>query len=51
MQLAKERLVVFDIGMHTGQDTNYYLRSGYKVIAAEANPILAAENEKNFQRQ
>lgn len=48
MQLAKERLVVFDIGMHTGQDTNYYLRSGYKVIAAEANPILAAENEKKF---
>lgn len=33
--------LVFDIGAHNGCDTAYYLHKGYRVVAVEANPILA----------
>src|ERR1017187_2249171 len=32
--------LVFDVGMHNGDDTAYYLASGYEVVAVEANPNL-----------
>jgi FkbM family methyltransferase len=32
--------LVFDIGLHKGEDTNFYLKKGYKVIAFEASPDL-----------
>lgn len=32
--------VVFDIGLHKGEDTNFYLKKGYKVVAFEASPDL-----------
>jgi FkbM family methyltransferase len=35
----KER-IVFDVGMHGGEDTDYYLKRGFKVIGIEANPEL-----------
>jgi FkbM family methyltransferase len=41
---------IFDIGMHIGEDTRYYLRKGYKVLAVEANPVLAKQNEKKFKK-
>lgn len=34
----KQENLIFDVGMHKGQDTDYYLKRGYKVIAFEANP-------------
>jgi FkbM family methyltransferase len=34
-----ERLV-FDVGMHRGEDTEYYLRRGFRVVGVEANPDL-----------
>lgn len=42
--------LIFDIGMHVGQDTHHYLKKGFKVIAVEANPLLVAENEKKFAK-
>ena len=35
--------LIYDIGMHKGEDTEYYLRKGYRVIAIEANPALAEQ--------
>jgi FkbM family methyltransferase len=32
--------LVFDVGMHNGQDSMYYLKSGYRVVGVEANPML-----------
>ena len=32
--------LIFDVGMHLGQDTAYYLRKGFRVVAVEANPEL-----------
>jgi FkbM family methyltransferase len=33
--------LIFDIGLHKGEDTGFYLKQGYTVIAVEANPVLA----------
>ena len=41
--------LIFDVGMHVGQDTDFYLRKGFNVIAIEANPILAAKAEERFK--
>ena len=33
--------LIFDIGMHIGQDTEVYLKKGFRVVAVEA--LLAAD--------
>lgn len=43
--------LIFDIGMHTGEDTRYYLAEGYKVVAIEANPLLVEQNKKKFKAE
>jgi FkbM family methyltransferase len=35
--------LIYDIGMHKGEDTKFYLKKGYKVVAVEANPALVAQ--------
>lgn len=42
---------VFDIGMHNGDDSAYYLHKGYKVIAVEANPAMVDLARKRFRQQ
>jgi FkbM family methyltransferase len=42
------RDLIFDIGLHTGGDTAHYLRQGYRVVAVEANPQLAAQARRRF---
>ena len=39
---------IIDLGMHTGQDTAFYLKKGFRVIAVEADPGLIAEAESRF---
>lgn len=34
------RDLVFDVGLHRGEDTEYYLALGYRVVGFEANPEL-----------
>ncbi len=43
--------LIFDIGMHIGEDTRHYLSKGYKVIAVEANPLLAEQNNVKFKKE
>ena len=43
--------LIFDIGMHVGQDTAFYLAKGFRVIAVEANPLLVRDAEKHFKNQ
>jgi FkbM family methyltransferase len=45
---SKVTELVFDIGMHDGNDTAYYLARGYNVVAVEANPALCATAEQRF---
>jgi len=40
--------LVFDIGMHNGDDTAYYLARGYRVVAVEANPTMCATARELF---
>jgi FkbM family methyltransferase len=41
--------LIFDIGMHKGEDTVYYLAHGYEVLAIEANPRLADQGKEKFK--
>jgi FkbM family methyltransferase len=41
--------LIFDVGMHRGQDTAYYLAMDYRVIAFEANPDLVEECRSRFE--
>ena len=40
--------LIYDVGMNNGDDTAYYLLRGYRVIAIEANPILAKAGAQRF---
>lgn len=40
--------VVFDVGMHDGTDTAFYLHQGCAVVAVEADPTLAARGATRF---
>jgi FkbM family methyltransferase len=40
--------LVFDVGMHRGEDTAYYLAKGYRVVGFEADPDLAARCADRF---
>lgn len=43
--------LVFDLGFHNGDDTDFYLAKGCKVVAVEANPVLAEAGRKRFATQ
>jgi FkbM family methyltransferase len=43
-----QRDLVFDVGLHRGEDTEFYLKKGYRVVAFEANPDLVAECQARF---
>lgn len=40
--------LIYDIGMHTGEDTAFYLKKGFQVVAVEANPVLCAKAAARF---
>jgi FkbM family methyltransferase len=40
--------LIYDVGMHNGDDTAYYLNRGYNVVAVEADPDLAEDGRKRF---
>ncbi len=39
---------IYDVGLHTCEDTEFYLKKGFTVVAVEANPTLAAEARRRF---
>jgi FkbM family methyltransferase len=41
--------LIYDIGYHRGEDTSHYLEKGYRVIAVEANPLLANQGQQRFK--
>lgn len=47
-QTKKQSNLIYDVGMHKGEDTFFYLKKGYNVIAFEADPDLAAECRVKF---
>lgn len=43
--------IIFDVGAHRGEDSAFYLKLGYRVVAVEANPALVRELEERFRRE
>ena len=41
--------LIYDIGMHNGDDTAYYLSLGYKVVAIDASPDLVQKAKIKFK--
>jgi FkbM family methyltransferase len=46
-----ENRLIYDVGMHNGDDTAYYLHRGYNVVAIEANPVLCAGAAARFRQE
>lgn len=40
--------LIYDVGFHRGEDTAFYLRKGFDVVAIEANPLLVREARDRF---
>jgi FkbM family methyltransferase len=47
-RFARDSRLIFDLGMNNGDDTDFYLRRGFDVVALEANPALCKKAEKRF---
>lgn len=42
--------VIFDVGMHRGDDTDFYLKKGFRVVGIEANPHLVCAARDRFAK-
>lgn len=40
--------LIFDLGMNNGDDTDFYLKKGFRVVAVDANPDLCAQARNRF---
>lgn len=40
--------LIYDIGMHDGGDTSFYLRKGFRVVAVEADPATCRSTAERF---
>jgi FkbM family methyltransferase len=49
--MEPKKHLIFDIGCHRGEDSDFYLRKGFRVIAVEANPILCNDLKTKFATQ
>lgn len=47
--VVKNLPLIMDIGMNNGRDTLFYLRKGFRVVAIEANPLLAQKVQKELK--
>ncbi len=48
MEVSKHADLIYDVGMHNGDDTAYYLARGFRVLGIEADPKLADECRMRF---
>ena len=49
--MSQVQKLVFDLGLNNGDDSAYYLHLGYRVVGVEANPLLASQCSKRFERE
>jgi len=48
VSFARDSRLIFDLGMNNGDDTDFYLRRGFDVVALEANPSLCEKARARF---
>jgi len=46
-----DRGLIFDVGAHLGEDSDFYLKLGYRVVAIEANPDLVTRLAERFESE
>jgi FkbM family methyltransferase len=49
--MSQKNDLVYDIGMNNGDDTAFYLACGFRVVAVDADPHLAALAAKRFKAE
>lgn len=49
--MPEQNDLVYDVGMHKGEDSDFYLRKGFRVIGFEADPALAAYCRSRFAEE
>jgi FkbM family methyltransferase len=42
--------LIYDVGAHKGEDTEFYLKKGFSVVAIEANPVLFSNLAEKFDQ-
>ena len=43
--------LIYDVGLHDGTDTAYYLEKGFRVLAIDANPLLTSQAQVRFRKE
>jgi FkbM family methyltransferase len=43
--------LIYDVGMYNGDDTEYYLAKGFRVVAVEANPQAVKQTTQRFKQE
>jgi FkbM family methyltransferase len=51
INMETKRDLIFDVGCHNGEDSEFYLRKGFRVVGIEANPSLCDELRRRFATQ
>lgn len=46
-----EKDLIYDVGLHDGNDTAYYLSKGYRVVGIEADPSLVERARLRFSKE
>lgn len=49
--MNKNKNLILDVGMHKGEDTEFYLKKGFNVVAFEANPDLIKFCSSKFEKE
>ncbi len=49
--VGKHSDLIYDVGMHKGEDTDFYLKKGFRVIGFEADPDLAEHCRRRFAEE
>src|SRR5262245_50282880 len=43
--------LIYDVGLHNGTDTAYYLEKRFRVLAIDANPLLTSQAQARFAKE
>lgn len=49
--MTNRKDLIYDVGLHQGQDTDFYLKKGYNVVAFEANPENVGFCRRRFAKE
>lgn len=48
--MAQATPLIYDVGAHKGEDTDFYLKKGFRVVAVEAAPLQAKALRERFSK-